>query len=153
MLTRAQVAERLGKSIATVRRMEGTELHPRRDAAGIHRFSPAEVDAVARVPRKRFVMAPDAERHEATERECELERLLAESENTVHRLEHQLSNASAARPDANCRDEEVAHLHQALELAFSCIIEQLGPRTPPETVKLLERLIARYSTARAGAVP
>lgn len=51
MLTRAQVAARLGKSIATIRRMEGRELHPRRDAHGVHRFCPKEVAAIARAPR------------------------------------------------------------------------------------------------------
>jgi hypothetical protein len=47
MLTRAQVAKRLGKSIATVRRLEGDRIHPRRDEAGINRFHPAEVDRLA----------------------------------------------------------------------------------------------------------
>ena len=47
MLTRSQVAKRLGKSIATVRRLEGDRLHPRRDEAGINRFDPAEVDRLA----------------------------------------------------------------------------------------------------------
>lgn len=47
MLTRAQVAKRLGKSIATVRRLEGDQLHPRRDEAGINRFDAAEVNRLA----------------------------------------------------------------------------------------------------------
>src|SRR5690349_13236282 len=47
MLTRAQVAKRLGKSIATVRRLEGHALHPTRDERGIHRFDRAEVDQLA----------------------------------------------------------------------------------------------------------
>jgi hypothetical protein len=47
MLTRAQVARRLGKSIATVRRLEGDQLHPRRDDAGVYRFDSAEVDRLA----------------------------------------------------------------------------------------------------------
>lgn len=47
-MTRGQVARRLGKSVATVRRMEGSQLHPRRDAGGVLRFNPAEVDRVAR---------------------------------------------------------------------------------------------------------
>jgi len=45
MLTRAGVAKRLGRSLATVRRMEGTELHPSVDDRGVHRFDPDEVDA------------------------------------------------------------------------------------------------------------
>jgi hypothetical protein len=47
MLTRAQVARRLGKSIATVRRLEGSQLHPRRDASGVFRFDEAEVSRLA----------------------------------------------------------------------------------------------------------
>jgi len=46
-MTRAQVARRLGKSIATVRRMEGSELHPSVDGRGINRFDPGEVERVA----------------------------------------------------------------------------------------------------------
>lgn len=48
MLTRSGVARRLGKGIATVRRMEGIELHPVKDARGVHRFDRAEVERVAR---------------------------------------------------------------------------------------------------------
>src|SRR5438093_13604502 len=47
MLTRGQVAKRIGRSIATVRRIEGTLLHPQRDANGVLRFAPAEVDRLA----------------------------------------------------------------------------------------------------------
>ncbi len=48
MMTRGEVARRLGKSIATVRRMEGSVLHPRRDEQGVLRFSSEEVERVAR---------------------------------------------------------------------------------------------------------
>jgi hypothetical protein len=48
MMTRGQVARRLGKSLATVRRMEGVQLHPWLDEHGIHRFGRAEVETVAR---------------------------------------------------------------------------------------------------------
>lgn len=51
MLTRGQVAKRLGKSIATVRRMEGNVLHPVRDRNGIFQFDPVEVERVAQVRR------------------------------------------------------------------------------------------------------
>ena len=46
--TRAQVARRLGKSISTVRRLEGVDLHPVRGPDGVNRFDPAEVEALAR---------------------------------------------------------------------------------------------------------
>jgi hypothetical protein len=48
VLTRSEVAKRLKKSRATVRRLEGVELFPRVDASGVHRFNSNEVDAVAR---------------------------------------------------------------------------------------------------------
>lgn len=43
-MTRKQVAQRLGKSIATVRRLEGVLLHPMLDARGKARFDDAEVE-------------------------------------------------------------------------------------------------------------
>lgn len=46
MLTRRQVAARLGKSVATVRRIEGVLLEPVRDRRGTYRF---DEDAVARL--------------------------------------------------------------------------------------------------------
>lgn len=46
-MTRKQVARRLGKSIATVRRIEGVLLHPTRDERGVHHFDPNEVEALA----------------------------------------------------------------------------------------------------------
>lgn len=48
MITRGQVAKRLGKSIATVRRMEGRDLHPTPDQSGTLRFDPDEVERAAR---------------------------------------------------------------------------------------------------------
>jgi hypothetical protein len=46
-LTRSQVAERLGISVSTVRRYEGTKLNPQRGAGGAHWFEAAEVTALA----------------------------------------------------------------------------------------------------------
>ena len=46
MLTRGQVARRLGVAVASVRRLEGTRLHPRRDGA-VWLFDPAEVEQLA----------------------------------------------------------------------------------------------------------
>ena len=59
MLTRSGVARRLGKSIATVRRMEGVELHPTRDERGVHRFDPDEVERIARDRAARAYGAPE----------------------------------------------------------------------------------------------
>jgi AcrR family transcriptional regulator len=46
-LSRADVAERLGVSVATVRRYEGSKLHPTVDSSGAHWFSAKEVTALA----------------------------------------------------------------------------------------------------------
>lgn len=43
VLTRSGVAKRLGRSIATVRRLEGRELFPVVDARGVHRFPDDQV--------------------------------------------------------------------------------------------------------------
>ena len=47
-LTRRNVAERLGVSVSTVRRMEGQTLHPIRDDRGVWRFAEAEVRKLGR---------------------------------------------------------------------------------------------------------
>ena len=47
-MTRKQVAQRLGKSIATVRRIEGVLLHPRQDARGVRHFDPRAVEALVK---------------------------------------------------------------------------------------------------------
>lgn len=47
-MTRKQVADRLGRSLATVRRLEGSILHPRRDSRGVHHFDRNEVESLAR---------------------------------------------------------------------------------------------------------
>jgi hypothetical protein len=45
-LSRVDVAQALSCSVATVRRMEGRELHPRL-SSGVHLFDPLEVEGVA----------------------------------------------------------------------------------------------------------
>ena len=47
VLTRSQVARRIRRSIATVRRMEGRTLHPRLGPRGLRLFDPEEVEAEA----------------------------------------------------------------------------------------------------------
>ena len=42
-LTRGEVATLLRVSIATVRRWQGKDLHPRRDETGLYLFDPGEV--------------------------------------------------------------------------------------------------------------
>jgi len=49
-LTRGQVADQLGTSVASVRRLEGKTLHPTKGADGVNRFDAAEVQALAADP-------------------------------------------------------------------------------------------------------
>ena len=50
-LTRSQVARRLGKSVATVRRLERSVLQPKRGRAGTWLFDPDAVERLARSPK------------------------------------------------------------------------------------------------------
>src|SRR4051794_704080 len=60
--TRSGVASALQVSVTTVRRWEGTLLHPELGPDGIHRFRPEEVDALARArpatPNRRAEVTP-----------------------------------------------------------------------------------------------
>lgn len=47
MLTRSQVAQQIGRSVATVRRMEGKSLHPQLGPRGVRLFDADEVEEVA----------------------------------------------------------------------------------------------------------
>ena len=64
LLTRGQVARRLGTSLSTVRRMEGEQLKPIIGPRGVHYFEETEIQAVfVRVRRARI---PDNERADGT---------------------------------------------------------------------------------------
>lgn len=60
-LTRGKAAEALGVSRTTLRRMEGTELHPRRGANGVRLFDATEVQEVVRRTRTRMLSPRAAE--------------------------------------------------------------------------------------------
>jgi hypothetical protein len=107
MLTRSGVAKRLGKSIATVRRMEGLELHPTRGSNGVHLFDPDEVDAAARretVGRSHRVSDLAARRY--VDDGEETEGADAEAPNRVASLEVELSRQRRAHA------AEIEHLRQ-----------------------------------------
>ena len=59
-LTRRQVAEQLGCSIASVRRLEGKSLHPEQNESGAWLFAAAEVEALASSQRPRAKSPPAA---------------------------------------------------------------------------------------------
>jgi hypothetical protein len=61
LLTRKQVADRLGISVSAVRRMEGKTLHPVRDDRGRLRFAPTELPrgpVTKRAPRRTASASP-----------------------------------------------------------------------------------------------
>ena len=51
-LSRKEVAKRLKLSVASIRRLEGNVLFPIVDRNGVHRFDPADVDALASTPHR-----------------------------------------------------------------------------------------------------
>lgn len=103
MITRSQVARRIGKSIATVRRLEGDKLHPTIGPRNIRLFDEGEVAAVAvSVQRSGCALAPDNRDipyHEHDNPSWDdyesLQAGLSESEQMVARLEMQLDDVQA----------------------------------------------------------
>lgn len=114
-MTRKQVARRLGKSVATVRRLEGHLLHPSRDSRGIHRFDPNEVESLVQdVERGRVVLVAELARtqadptntdHAGTATCARCQQLQEE----VVSLERRLSRERASH------DDEVARLRRKAE--------------------------------------
>lgn len=82
MLTRHDVATRLGVSIATVRRMEGSALHPTVDSQGVHWFAVTEVRSVS-IERSQKPLARGADEGEVAARVFELFRLGADLRKVV----------------------------------------------------------------------
>lgn len=80
VLTRGKVAKQLGVSVATVRRLEGIEMHPRANADGHMVFSAGEVAAVA------AVRGPPKRSEALAARSVTLERASDEAE---HDAEHE----------------------------------------------------------------
>lgn len=127
MLTRAGVAKRLGRSLATVRRMEGTDLHPDVDDRGIHRFDPAEVEEVARrdssaaysSPCMGEITAQDGE-HDAAH--AAAKQRISELETRVRDADEEVQRASGdARRAARERDDMKATALEALGLVVTLL--------------------------------
>jgi hypothetical protein len=122
MLTRGQVAKRLGRSVATVRRMEGHELHPKRDADGVLRFDPAEVQR-ARVRRDgRGVRG----------RRAWLDKTLDERESTL--IDYDFDDDRAMQDDRSATEVRVAdeRIRTAVEEALARRDEQDRKRREDE---------------------
>lgn len=133
MLTRAGVAKRLGRSVATVRRMEGIELHPWVDERGVHQFDAGEVDAVkardAEHAAPTPVLAVDAEPLLADA----LEALSAANQELLD-LRERLSDSEASRSRsaklAGLVERENLELRAAAIEALGMVETLLGGATP-----------------------
>jgi hypothetical protein len=125
MVTRAGVAKRLGLSIASVRRMEGRELHPWTDERGVHQFDANEVEQLARGVRARSgneENAPFAD----DERNV--------SQHRLQRLEGELAEVRQALDGVSGRCGELESENQEMRTtaieALELVEVLLGPETP-----------------------
>lgn len=114
-MTRKQVAVRLGKSLATVRRLEGVLLHPVRNARGVYRFNPDEVEELAEDVDRGYVSLVRELRpagrglgQSPCARCTVLERKLTAVRNDLHHQRSEHTHAIRA-----FRDEQVAERAQA----------------------------------------
>lgn len=107
-LTRAQVADRLGTSVSTVRRFEGVRLHPQVDENGVRWFDPHEVAGLA-----------------------------AERANEQAGRRRNTNGASKRAPDALDNGELAALVFERLEQRQSLAEIVIALRVTPETVRAL----------------
>ena len=129
MLTRAAVAKRLGRSIATVRRLEGNELHPWTDERGVHRFDAAEVDELARRAQESgltpFGIVAGGEGAEAA---------LADAADQIGTLKEQLAAMEKAKESAASRSrllvDEARQLRETAIEALELVEAMLERDTP-----------------------
>ena len=122
MVTRAGVAKRLGLSIASVRRMEGRELHPWR---GVHQFDASEVEQLARGDRARSSNEESASFADDGRRATQY---------GVQRLESELAEAREALDAASARSARLESENQEMRTtaieALELVEVVLGSATP-----------------------
>jgi hypothetical protein len=141
MLTRAQVAKRLGRSIATVRRLEGVALHPTRDPAGIHRFDDDEVQAVAgRMDDAGLTVALPSS---MTEPDEGTSLVVARLQDDVTRLQVQLSEAEARTREAQRALDAHRRRTAGVLLTLGRELAELDERLVPLVIAAAEELDAR----------
>ena len=125
MLTRSEVAAILGVHISTVRRLEGRDLHPIRDANGVHRFDRREVEDLAarrgRAGRPSGAMAARVyqllrDRKTIGEIVCETELTPAEVRAIFEQLTTPLGQRTREERDAQERREANDHDESVREL-------------------------------------
>lgn len=140
MWTRTQVARYLGKSIATVRRMEGVVLHPWVDDSGVHRFDPDEIHAFGERASTAFV--PEAhsswfhdrvgrDREAAERRDDQAAEAQADLQKRLSDLERELAQARHLLREAHDRERALIRCHRAARLAIvdevNHFVERLSP--------------------------
>ena len=125
MLTRSEVAAILGVHISTVRRLEGRDLHPIRDANGVHYFDRREVEDLAarrgRSGRRSGAMAARVyqllrDRKTIGEIVCETELAPAEVRALFEQLTTPLGQRTREERDAEDRREWEEHGKEMLAL-------------------------------------
>jgi archaellum component FlaD/FlaE len=146
MLTRSQVAKRLGKSVATVRRIEGVLLAPVQDARGVYRFNADDVDDLARDIARGEVSIWEEIGAAADDRAS---RLVSGAEPRPSRTaDLDLVNTAELRRQSEAAAEQVAKLQrenrELLSFAqqLSRLVVEISSRAqlralPPETVAVL----------------
>jgi hypothetical protein len=135
MMTRAHVARRLGKSIATVRRLEGTELHPKVDDRGVNQFDPNEVERLATggfgtssrrpdsTPNSRAFLALSEGDDDRREADLENARLAAGEYKQALDLERERS--SAQQRTVQQLEDENDELREAVRACASLVLNSL----------------------------
>jgi hypothetical protein len=131
MLTRSGVAKRLGRSIATVRRLEGRELFPVVDKTGVHRFADDQVSRL--VLRLRSGGSLDGARGDW---------LAGRRPSRANRQQLAHSTSAASNVNAIARERTAAQQEVAvaiLELLDARHLRRLGPALRDYLASLLER--------------
>ena len=127
MLTRTQVARRIRRSVATVRRMEGRTLHPHIDPRGIRLFDPQEVEAESeRI--EESGRALDDDRHEAFSFRVghssdSDEAQLAETEHRLREARRKIAHLEDALERTRA---EGARWRNNVEISFASFVDALG---------------------------
>ena len=135
MLTRGQVARRIGRSLATVRRLEGSKLHPLVTSNRVRLFDPKEVDQVAREVATTgralgggtpFDAAPDTD--EDDEHEAPVNLHVRDLEGQL--LEERRKNAKLQR-DADDLRREHRRWKADVDEACAAVREEMWPTSKP----------------------
>lgn len=129
-MTRVQVAKSIGRSISTVRRLEGHVLHPVPDGRGVNRFDEAEVAELAELM-IRTGRTPPAEPEVWWDNlDAEGPRLCDEHRQLTEELEREVSEQRRHRERAERRLVEAERRRERLETVVARGIVALASRFP-----------------------